>query len=292
MATTKIKSELTTEFDALKSKAKDKGLPLFLGVPEHNRPTAAWNGGWSSFVDLAAQAEARVIYVEKVRFDFEDDSDDESRVYSNLTQIYKERASLERGSQIHARPLDRGRPAMDLPDESLTVPTLAKLATWKQHQGEVVLIRCVWFKEAVAHEWQTTAKWLEVWQLAVRQAVLEAQSEFRETRNSLAQEDVLRLDECARRMAQHERFADAKSDAKRDFMAEQLFPNEDRVTRIRIVGLASLHYWWSIQPGETADKDEKARQLHRSGDSLNNIAAALDMSVAKVKRAVQSAPGS
>lgn len=288
MATERSKPEITVQFEALKQKAKEKGLPMFLGIPEHSRPTAEWNGGWSSFLEIAAQAEARVLYVEKVRFDSIDDfSDGESRVYTNLSQIYEEKSRLERQRQMNMRPSDRIRVDIEVPDQDSVATIMAKLTRWQEHKGEVVSLRCIWFKEAVAHEWQITAKWLEDWQLAVRQAVIEAQVELQSKQDAGAKEDNLRLHDYARQMAQHERFADAKSDAKRDFMAQQIFPAEDEANRHKIAELAALYYWWSVQPGEAANKDEKARQLHRRGESISTIAAALDMSTAKVKRAIQ-----
>ncbi len=123
------------------------------------------------------------------------------------------------------------RVGIEVPDQDSVTSIMAKLTKWQEHKGEVVALRCIWFKEAVAHEWQVTAKWLEDWQLAVHQAVMEAQEEFQAKQDSSAKEDALRLHECARQMAQHERFADAKSDAKRDFMAQQVFPTEDETNR-------------------------------------------------------------
>ena len=288
MATDQKKVELTEQFEALKQKANEKGLPIFLGIPEHNRSVAYWKGGWSSFIEVAAQAESRVLYVEKVRFEAFDSSDDESRVFSNLSQIYEEKKRLERQGQMSLRPHERVRIETDIRDEISVAPIMAKLANWQEHKGEVVSLRCVWFKEAIAHEWYSTAKWVENWQLAVRQAVVETQEELQSQQKASAQKDMLVLNDYARQMAQHDRFIDAKSDAKREFMAQQIFPHENEDNRRRIVHLASLHYWWSVEPEEAAAKDEKARQLHQRGETLASIAAALDISTAKVKRAIQS----
>jgi len=104
------------------------------------------------------------------------------------------------------------------------------------------------------------------------------------------------LHELASLLALHPRFAEAKSQERREYMAERLYGEvlNDPAGPLRIdvgslVRRASLIHWWEVEPAETASIAERVRSLRQGGESILNIAAAVKISPARVRAALKAA---
>jgi DNA-binding NarL/FixJ family response regulator len=87
-------------------------------------------------------------------------------------------------------------------------------------------------------------------------------------------------------MTNHERYAEATNEAKRAFMAQQLFPMRSRQECREIAEIASLIYWWEIEPAQKAAKTEQAIEMFKKGATLSYIAATLKLSEQRVREAL------
>jgi hypothetical protein len=141
-------------------------------------------------------------------------------------------------------------------------------APWDDYTGRVGWISCVWCREGVAHHWDIGTDWHDACELAY-----------------------------------HPRFPEATNDAKRVFMAEQLFSNAidelqeasghsytyqlGRINAQAVAERATLIYWWEVEPTERASKAERARDLRRQGESIRNIAAVLKMPEGRVRAVLE-----
>lgn len=120
----------------------------------------------------------------------------------------------------------------------------------------------------------------------MQSVINEVQAVEAEGRRLRSAEEAKRLHERASEMARHPRFPEATSEAKREHMARELFPNEDRRDQRDIAERAALVYWWDVEPMERVTKAERVRELYDAGESIRGIAAALKMSEAKVRAAL------
>lgn len=95
-----------------------------------------------------------------------------------------------------------------------------------------------------------------------------------------------KVKELANTMAQHERFIEAKSEAKRIYMAEQLFPDESVETYVQVAEQAFLVHWWHYEPLERSSKIERAVELYRKGIPLEHISGNLQIPKSQIKEAI------
>jgi len=92
--------------------------------------------------------------------------------------------------------------------------------------------------------------------------------------------------ESANIMAQHERFVEAKSEAKRVYMAGQLFPKESPESLASIAEQAFLIHWWHYEPMERSVKLDRALSLHQKGVALEHISGNLQIPKSQIKEAI------
>jgi len=104
----------------------------------------------------------------------------------------------------------------------------------------------------------------------------------RQAQAALADAEHQRLHALADQMVQNERFTEAKSEAKRSYMASQLFPAESHENHILIAELAFVIHWWHYEPDERAAKMQKAKELYSQGVSPKYVAGLLQMPEAQV----------
>lgn len=258
--------------------ASERGLLVFDGEPDVSKlASVAWRGDWLSFLNLAQQANVRLLYIWERRYD------PNEAIYEATGDPDLIANGLKEGGVL---------PANEFEDEAkawLRERIRERLAPWDARQDEVFSVSCVWAKDHVAHYWREYASWITECLMAIDAVLEEAELIEQENRKLRSQEEARRLHEYAMQLAQHVRFPEATSEEKREYMASQLFPDltdDGWPTSRAIARRAMLIYWWDIEPAEKATKDERARGLYAQGESIRNIAAILKMSEAKVKAAI------
>jgi hypothetical protein len=267
-------NQLEQLFKDIKQGAEKRGLIVFPDVPapadaEEGGLIALWDGEWPEFLDLAVKAGVVIAYVHAPTFDLD----------RRLRQQFGFSDEAEwRTDEDNTEETADQKPW-------LYHRLIERVGEWSKHNGQVELVECIWLKDGVAHAFSTSAAWSDEF----RQAVDEVRTEAREVRASdrLARstEESTRLYQLAGQLARHERFPEAGSELKRRFMAQQLFPIEIGL-HARIADLASIVYWWEVEPEERVTKTEKAQELYARGESLKSIAAMLNMPESKVRSAV------
>jgi hypothetical protein len=282
----------TNELNSLRANvykaASDRGLIVFEGDPYYeNMPSVIWDGDWNTFLDLAQKVHVQLLYFSEQKYDPDtviiqetgdpdficDEAENECEATSGNNSGHDEKRLL----------LGRIR-------ESI-VP-------WETWRGQVISVSCVWMKDYVAHHWLCSADWLPACREAIGTVIDEAEKKARENADEAriirTKVAAQKLHEYATQMAEHPRFSDATSEAKREFMANQLFPDLDNdeilwyETATSIAQRAALIYWWDIDPVDKATKIERVQSLHNEGESIRNIAAILKMSESKVRAAINT----
>lgn len=258
--------------------ATERGLIVFDGIPlldESQVPEVYWEGDWPGFLDMASRAQATLLYVGGSRYDPE--------------------ALVERHAPVEEEEDDQIETETGS-SSWLRARLFAVIAPWNMHRGEVTGLTCLWLKDGIAHRWTTFAGWSLECLAAVDRVVEQANQAHHDEHVLRRKEEALKLHELATQMAHHPRFLGAKSAAKREFMAAQLFPD---VTDVPMLGFtargiaerATLIYWWEVEPGATVTKGARAMDLYARGDSIPNIAAVLKMSESNVRAALATGSG-
>lgn len=239
-------------------------------------PTVACTGDARSFVSLAAQAGVKLLYLTMEHYD-------PDRLAARL-------AAEQSG---HPDLIAIGEPDPDNSSEDwLRERVREAIAQWDTYQGAVGRIRAVWCIESIAHTWWRETEWHDACCWAAEAVWEEVEHVAEEHRVFRREEDALRLHQLATELAHHPRFPEATSEAKREFMAQQIFSDslaeaELRFISRRIAQRAQLIYWWEVELVERVAKAERARNLRAQGESIRNIAAVLKMSETKVRAALE-----
>jgi hypothetical protein len=268
--------------DEIIAAATTSGLVVFEGSPDlEDVPAVTWRGDWETFVALARQAKATLLYVHQWEYDPD----------AMIDEVVGERS----GSAYDDEEDDDQFEALEDGATWLSERLREVIAPWERYRGAPMSLECIWLKDGVAHQWGNAAAWALEQREAFQAALTSAQQVDPRDRVRLSQEAAQKLHAYAYIMAIHPRFPDAKSEEKRTFMAERLFGEdlrkEDPFHQIfphSIARRASLIYWWDIEPAERASVEERARELHRNGVSVRNIAATLHISEAKVRAALSA----
>jgi hypothetical protein len=264
--------------------AGDHGLIVVRGVPDVSQlPSMGYAGDWRDFLALAAHTHARLLYLERVIYDPD---------VLALDTIPRERGPIpgQRAGLIRQYSDDAEDNEGEDEGNWLGARLRAALSPWDDYRGTVAHVCGIWCHEGVAHVWQRETEWHVACNEALLAAYEEARQADREDRRNESKQHAQRLQELAVEMARHPRFAEATSDAKRTFMAEQLFGDILRseplsYTAEKVAARAHLIYWWDIEPAEWATQAERVRELRTQGKSIRHIAAELRMSEARVRAA-------
>ncbi len=269
---------------AIQDGASARGLVVWDGLPFvmmkiDARGRAAhplhWRGGWELFLDVAAKAGVRVVYLGSIEFNWE-------------AELLKAMDDAGYHGDIEAQAdAEAAKEESPIGSALWTITRLhAGTGRWAAYEGTVATITCLWFKDGVVHSFHQRTEWLDGFEEAVQQILDEAEA----VREEDSAEEELRLRELAEEMVRHPRYVEATSEAKREHMARELFPGEDSWTRQRVASLAVLHYWWNLAPGEHSSKVQQAHDLYKAGQNLTSIAAALKISRDRVKALLAETP--
>jgi hypothetical protein len=253
----------------IKQKASEYGLYIveapisFRWVPSHI--DINWEGDWTEYLELARKVMAPILYLECQPFNL-----DEQNAQTLVAQMSTNTWQDEEQGQWLAQRLDE------------------ETVSWRAYNGVVHQVQAVWLKEGVAHWLELGTNWWGEYRRAVSRMLEEAKEVKEENRRIHSKEEAQLLLERAKQLASHERFGEATSVEKREYMAQQLFPDLLGSYAAREVSsVAVAVYWWEVEPRALATKEEKARELRARGESIKNIAALLKMSEAKVRTAVE-----
>jgi hypothetical protein len=243
--------------------------PLLTDTNERTTyPVAHWFGEWEPFLDLAVKAGAKVVYLGNVAFNRE-------------TELLE--ATDEVGYQDDPDPdADAEAVEENLPVGStqwMLARLRARTEQWAMHEGALMTVTCLWLKDGVAHIFRQQAEWHGAFEEMVHRVLDEADA----VREEGSAEETSRLHGLAEEMVRHPRYIEATSEAKREYMAQQLFPDEHPWACRQIALLAALHHWWDVAPSEHASKVQQVRDLYDAGQNITSIAAILKMSRDKVK---------
>lgn len=248
-----------------------RGLIAYEGMPSLRRALAVvqWEGDWSQFLDVAQRARATLIYLCENSFDWETDLRDAASEVELLP--YSDETGDDTGAEAEAWVMARLREQTE---------------EWAVRRDEPSSVACVWVRDGVAHSFHREATWRLALEAAVEEVIAAAQSVAAENRRLDSEEEAKRQHDRADEMARHPRYLEATSEAKREFMAQQLYPQLDPFECRRIGARSALIYWWEVEPTERMTKEERARELYAAGENIRNIVAILKISEPKVRVAL------
>ena len=253
--------------------------PQLLGFPDREKtpyPFLEWEGTDGDYMTLAETAGVRVFYAGGLRFDRDDELSLRVSKFG-FWEDYDSEDDLEESRAQSSTILFEGSAAWAM--DRLKKRT----RQWKDRNGELLMIQCVWFSDGVAHIWQRDADWYDDFNDAVERVVEEIQTINSERAWTASKKTKERIIARALELAHHPRFRDATSDAKRSFLTQKVFPDAVGRELDVIPDEAMLQYWWEIEPEIQKANAEKVRRLHDAGESLATIAATVGISAPKVK---------
>lgn len=259
----------------LRHDAAARGLTVFPEMLDAE-PSVPWGGDGVAFLALAQQVGVPLLYMAAPPFVYE------QFLLARLAQegyldedapgdIAPGRA--ERNAWMHER-------------------LMLETARYRSQEGKIGRVVCTWMSGGVAHVFDRSTPWFRALADAATAAFDAARLVTRENRVLLEQEQARRVRAAADQLVCHARFSEASSEAKRRFMAEELFAADPElaVQSRRIAELAQLIYWWDVEPLERVTKADRARELYLEGHNIRSIATTLKMSEAKVRDAIMGAP--
>ena len=264
-----VAEPVTDVWGELQQCATERDLTLFQGMPGtddeelDSLSVAEWNGDVVGFLDVAKAVGVTLIYVEQKIFAYGDALIEPVRVESpsfdpNMPTNQQDESAVWMYERLQERTRDYAR-----------------------RDGETRSVQCAWTKDGILHRYTSRPDWFDEFTRLVTAVEIEAEFIDRENQIALSTEDAKRVKRLADELARHPRFTEANSEAKRRFMAEQLFPDEPGL--YSVVSLAELVYWWDVQPVERATKAQRVRELYDSGMSVTAIGGVLNLSTAKVR---------
>jgi hypothetical protein len=253
--------------------------PQLLGFPDREKapyPFLEWEGTDRDYVTLAETAGVRVFYAGGLPFDRDDELSRRVSKYG-----YWEEDDSEEDPE--GKPAEKSTILFEGSAPWALDRLKKRTRQWKDRDGELLMIQCVWFSDGVAHVWQRDADWYDDFNEAVERVVEETQTLNSERAWTASKKTKERIIARALELAHHPRFRDATSEAKRSFLAQQVFPDAVGRELDVIPDEAMLQYWWEIEPEIQKANAEKVWRLHQAGESLATIAATVGISAPKVK---------
>lgn len=265
---------------SLREGAATRGLVAYGGAPLLTRsaPVTFWTEEWGGFLDLANKAGAVLVYVRVTTFDRQERLDGvmDSSGFGDPYDVDDEDDDEDDE--------DKDEPPAIGSAPWLFIRLLERTDEWAVREGTPSEVSGLWFGDGIAHLFHRQATWLASFDAATEEVLDEARQVKAADRRLHSDEEAKRLHRLAGELARHPRYHEATSEAKREYMAEQVFPEEDLFHLRRIAARAALIYWWDVEPSERVGKAERVRQLYDAGETMAGIAAILNVSREKVKR--------
>lgn len=264
-----MKNDIERIATDIEAYAVSKDMRVFPDVPDIAGIPAmvTWPGDWKSYIDTALCAKTTVLYLVY-------------QCYNPQLEIEGAIKEVETGAYSIPSAHDENFKQLEWFRERIS----ERITQWDKYLGKAACLYAYWFQNNVAHAFHITADWYIGVADVIRTALEDAEVVWSENRTLRSAEESLQLVENAKQMAHHERFADAKSEAKRIYMATQLFPSEDPRVAQHIASYAALYHWWHLEPGERTSTEDKVNALYQEGQTINNISAILNIPVTRVKK--------
>jgi len=146
---------ITNTADEIREGARKAGLiPVDGKLSCATLPILRWTGNWTAFLDLAASAGAKLIYLDLDEFHPID------AMIAHVAEALDETGDLSDHSEDF---VDRVYHRLE-----------EVMAPWLAHDGEPARLVCTWMKDGVAHVWKAEQRWY----IECRQALEEALDEL------------------------------------------------------------------------------------------------------------------
>lgn len=256
----------------IERKAAAQNLHIVRGLPTNYKPTLAWQGDLSDYIESAALARAAILYVRAAPFDLE-----------------KENTALSCSQQgLRVQQLRTIDPDQNEQDQWLLQRLNEQTASFTAYEPQLGAIRCAWFADGISHNFNISTSWYTDYEAAASRALDESEVVEIENRRLRDEEASFFLLQAAREVASHERFPDASNNEKRAYMVDQIYPGLSPQQRTEVVGLAQAIYWWEIAPAENANREQQIRDLRSKGETIKNIAALLRIPETRVRAILES----
>jgi hypothetical protein len=255
------RGEIDALFERLKESAAVAGAMFVPGLP-HRQAVWRWegeDGEETDFIGIASRAGAHLSYVAVDTFDLED--------------------------VVRSRLLDARLVLDDGEEESpLLRDVVDQFATWTRHNGLSSGMTLVFLVDGLAHQFRRTTEWFDQFEDALAQRI-----EFIERTWTTKDEIEAQSRSAARRqqaeeLARSERYARARNDMQRRYVASDLFPELTSAETDRLLELAGLIYWDEVEPEREQDLARNAADLLGRGLPVSQIAARLGVSTDRANR--------
>lgn len=236
-------------------------------------------GSWQECVDQARGAGASIIYVHA----------DSADIDALLVPI-AERAHLlveESNGVVHYAYEDVGLD--DEEDQDVRKVSMAiidwlesKQSELSNELGELETLLVLWARDGITHTWSAIARRWEDRLTVIRAESDPLLAQFAQIYEAMPGYSASRHDGQARQLAEHPRFRDATSEAKRIYLASRLFDVDEQDAR-SIAERATLIHWYDIAPMQSKAQREAVQSLKNEGFSVRAIAQQLGITEAKVR---------
>lgn len=261
-------------FEKMKEAAEALDIVVFPAMPDLDklRVVVDWpNTCWESYLDLIVRARASILYLYGLSYDPEREIDMaiEQLESMEINEYRTERLSDTEQVWFRTRLQER-------------------LRDWDNYTGQIACIAACWFGDRVIHKFLVAEDWYDDIDSAITSAAEDAIAVLRDNRRLISSEESIRQFKLAEQMARHERFIEAKSDAKRQFMAQQLFPEEEPYSMNNIANKAVSYHWWYLEPNQRVSNVDKCRELYDQGETIKSISTILGIPQTQVKKAIDA----
>jgi hypothetical protein len=248
--------------------AEARGLPIVVlhGLPQVNS-VWLWTGepgAEAEYIDIARQTGARILYSHIEVFDFKT----EVRI-----QVL--------GSDIDFQE-DEGEPQQ-------VAAAYRALDDWSGRSGETAWFRFRFLVDGIAHDLHVFPEWFDKFMAAVDGYIPKLESEWTEQEAESRQFAMAEQKREAEELARSERYAKAKNESQRRYVAEEMFPSKDRWEIDQLAELAALVYWDKVEPERERALALKADELYEGGLSMVEVAARLGVSKDRLNRVLAMA---
>lgn len=244
----------------LVDRCREKGIGVFRGFinPEEHE-VVDWDeeeGDLGSFLDVALQSGARMVYVHAFKF-----------TEHELAEALEE-AAPERLRQLEA---------------------------FRAHLGDASSVTVMFRFDGLFHSWTKWAPWHDAFSALCHPEDESEEDTYDETEEDYAQAQRERkrlLDEAATALAHDPRFAECRNQAARLALLRRVKPDieEEFPTEFQqrsVVQEAQAIYELDVRPKLASDSRQRVLELKQQGFSVSQIASRVSLKAAEVKRLLE-----
>lgn len=256
-------SEIDSLFKSLREISESSALHLVPGIPDVS-PQWLWSGEFGNeheFVEIARQAEVRLMYYELECFDLE-----------SIIRL-----------QLHGTDLLSGD---DEEDESIVSAAQHALAKWSSRIGENATVSLRFFVDGVVHDLRILTEWFDRFIEEITQYIDTLEEQWEEGQTLESEAGAKEKRRKAETLARSDRYARAKNDAQRRYVADEIFPDDDELGIRKTLELAALIYWDKVEPEREQDLAKRVVELRATGMNMSEVAAQVGVTKDRANRLI------